>query len=81
MIYFRVANIVKLIFAFAIYITYALQCYVPVDLIWTYYMKDHFSKWRNTLVIEYVLRIVCVIVCGRCSGGVLMSDVSRSRYG
>ncbi|XKL65978.1 hypothetical protein PGB90_009398 [Kerria lacca] len=56
------ARLVKLIFAFAIYITYALQCYVPVDIIWMFYLKERFTKRENTLLIQYGLRIICVII-------------------
>ncbi|KAK7601201.1 hypothetical protein V9T40_008642 [Parthenolecanium corni] len=56
------AQLTKLIFAFAIYITYALQCYVPVDIIWSSYMKESFAKRANSLTYQYLLRIVCVVI-------------------
>lgn len=52
---------VKLIFAFAIFITYALQAYVPVDIIWNTYMKKRIQNWDKT-TMEYLLRIAVVLV-------------------
>ncbi|XP_025408091.1 proton-coupled amino acid transporter-like protein CG1139 [Sipha flava] len=55
------AQSVKIIFAFAIFITYALQAYVPVEIIWNTYMKERLQNWNKT-TMEYLLRISVVIV-------------------
>jgi len=57
----RLAQAVKLIFAFAIFITYALQAYVPVDIIWNTYMKKRIQNWDKT-TMEYILRIAVVLI-------------------
>ncbi|XP_075229301.1 proton-coupled amino acid transporter-like protein acs isoform X2 [Lycorma delicatula] len=54
------AQSVKIIFAIAIFITYALQCYVPIEIIWNTYMKKRLTK--NFLLWEYILRTVTVLV-------------------
>ncbi|CAH0392445.1 unnamed protein product [Bemisia tabaci] len=55
------AQSVKLIFAVAIFITYALQAYVPVDIIWRTYMKQYHSH-KNKMLIEYILRTAVVLI-------------------
>ncbi|RZF40862.1 hypothetical protein LSTR_LSTR003372 [Laodelphax striatellus] len=54
------AQIVKLIFAVAIFVTYALQCYVPVDIVWNTYMKKHITS--KELFWEYFLRTTAVLI-------------------
>lgn len=56
------AQSVKLAFAVAIFISYALQCYVPVEIIWNQYLKNHLEDSKNKLLVEYVLRTVLVIL-------------------
>lgn len=55
------AQAVKLLFAFAIFISYALQAYVPVDIIWNTYMKRRIQNWDKA-TMEYLLRISVVVV-------------------
>ena len=50
------AHMVNIIFAAAIFITYALQCYVPVDIIWNTYLKKRLDNSNNKLLIEYLMR-------------------------
>ncbi|BES98561.1 amino acid transporter [Nesidiocoris tenuis] len=58
----KLAQSVNVIFALAIFITYALQCYVPVEIIWTTYMKKKYEHSEHKLLYEYVMRICVVIV-------------------
>ncbi|XP_014243772.1 proton-coupled amino acid transporter-like protein CG1139 [Cimex lectularius] len=51
---------VVLAFAIAIYISYALQCYVPVQIIWNTWLKKHIDESKQ-LMWEYILRILVVI--------------------
>ncbi|XP_050432741.1 proton-coupled amino acid transporter-like protein CG1139 [Adelges cooleyi] len=55
------AQAVKLIFAVAIFITYALQAYVAVDIIWNTYMKKRIQNWDKA-TMEYGLRVSVVLV-------------------
>lgn len=50
---------IKIMFAVAIFITYALQAYVPVEIIWNTYL-DHRIKNRKILW-EYVCRTVVTL--------------------
>ncbi|XP_050465995.1 proton-coupled amino acid transporter-like protein CG1139 isoform X2 [Cataglyphis hispanica] len=50
---------IKIMFAVAIFITYALQAYVPVEIIWNTYL-DHRIKNRKILW-EYVCRTVITL--------------------
>jgi hypothetical protein len=55
-------------FAIAIFITYALQCYVPLEILWGTYIKDrlvHDSK-RKKLLVEYIMRTCIVIGTCKC---------------
>ncbi|KAL6264487.1 hypothetical protein P5V15_004595 [Pogonomyrmex californicus] len=54
------AQSIKIMFAIAIFITYALQAYVPVEILWTTYL-DHRIQNRKILW-EYVCRTVVTMV-------------------
>lgn len=58
---YRLAQVVKLTFAFTIFITYALQAYVPVDIVWNTYLKKKVKKW-DKVIMEYVIRIFIVLL-------------------
>jgi proton-coupled amino acid transporter len=53
-------------FAIAIFITYALQCYVPLEIVWNTYIKDRLVDVSNRkkLLVEYVMR-TCIVI-GTC---------------
>ncbi|XP_046414375.1 proton-coupled amino acid transporter-like protein CG1139 isoform X1 [Neodiprion fabricii] len=53
------AQAIKIMFAIAIFITYALQGYVPVEIIWNTYLDRRIPK--NKLFWEYVLRTIVTI--------------------
>ncbi|XP_034255798.1 proton-coupled amino acid transporter-like protein CG1139 isoform X2 [Thrips palmi] len=55
------AQICKLIFSLAIFITYALQCYVPLDILWEQRLKRRLEKSNHLLLWEYVFRTAIVI--------------------
>lgn len=55
------AQSVNIIFAIAIFITYALQCYVPVEIIWNTYMKKRYENSEHRLLVEYIMRTGVVI--------------------
>jgi len=58
---FSLAQSVKIMIAVAIFLTYALQFYVPFEIIWRR-VKPHCKN--NERVVEYGLRIVLVILTG-----------------
>lgn len=55
------AQSVNVIFAIAIFITFALQCYVPVEIIWNTYMKKKYENSEHRLLVEYIMRTIVVI--------------------
>nr|CAD7445234.1 unnamed protein product [Timema bartmani] len=60
------AQSVKIMFAVAIFITYALQCYVPVEIVWNTYLKERMAKSSETMqtLVEYLMRTAMVL--GTC---------------
>lgn len=52
----------KIAFAIAIYISYALQAYVPIEIIWNTYLKTKLEQSNKKLLIEYIMRTVIVIL-------------------
>lgn len=59
--FFRMAQAITLIFAVAIFISYGLQGYVPVDIIWNQYVKKRITDERKHLRYEFLTRI-CVVL-------------------
>lgn len=55
------AKVCKLIFSLAIFITYALQCYVPLDILWEQRLKRRLEKSNHLLLWEYVFRTLIVV--------------------
>uniref|UniRef100_A0A7G3ABM4 Putative amino acid transporter n=1 Tax=Lutzomyia longipalpis TaxID=7200 RepID=A0A7G3ABM4_LUTLO len=56
------AQAITIIFAVAIFISYGLQCYVPVEIIWNQYLLKRFEDSPKKLMMEFVTRIVVVIM-------------------
>lgn len=60
--FFSLAQVVKGMLAFAIYITHGLACYVAIDITWNDYMKKNFAESPRKLLWEYVTRTLLVLV-------------------
>lgn len=58
----RLAQSVKGMLAFGIYITHGIACYVAIDLTWNKYVVDRISNGRHKLLWEYVVRTVIVLI-------------------
>ncbi|XP_022900132.1 proton-coupled amino acid transporter-like protein CG1139 [Onthophagus taurus] len=56
------AKAVKLLYSLAIFISYGLQGYVPVQIMWDTYIVKHLENSSHQLLWEYVLRIIAVII-------------------
>ncbi|XP_018566975.1 proton-coupled amino acid transporter-like protein CG1139 isoform X2 [Anoplophora glabripennis] len=54
------AQVIKIMYSIAIFISYGLQGYVPVQILWTNYIEKHLEN--KQLFWEYVLRVGCVLV-------------------
>lgn len=55
---FRLAQSVKLMIAVAIFFTYSLQFYVPMEIVWKA-VKGNFGHNKN--IAEYAIRIGLVV--------------------
>lgn len=60
--YFRLAQSVKAMLAFGIFITHGIACYVAIDLTWNKYVVERISSDRYKLLWEYVVRTVIVLI-------------------
>lgn len=56
------AKSIRILYSVAIFISYGLQAYVPVEIMWKTYMLKHLEGSDRLMVWEYVLRIASVIV-------------------
>lgn len=54
------AQVCKVMFSVAIFVTYALQCYVPFDVLWVQRLKPALEKSSHILLWEYVFRAAIV---------------------
>lgn len=56
------AQCVKGMLAFAIYITHGLACYVAIDITWNDYAKKRFGDSPRSVFYEYIVRTVLVLI-------------------
>ncbi|XP_044254420.1 proton-coupled amino acid transporter-like protein CG1139 [Tribolium madens] len=56
------AQAISILYSIAIFISYGLQGYVPVAIIWNTYIVKRLEGSSHLLAWEYLLRFVCVIV-------------------
>lgn len=56
------AQCVKGMLAFAIYITHGLACYVAIDITWNEYLLKHIGETTRKTLWEYVVRTLLVLV-------------------
>ena len=65
---YRMAQSIKIMFAIAIFITHALQGYVPVDIIWNTYLDQKIQKRK--IFWEYVCRTVITLATCKFTKGI-----------
>lgn len=56
------AQCVKGMLAFAIYITHGLACYVAIDITWNDYLFKRFATSNHKVFWEYVTRTVLTVI-------------------
>uniref|UniRef100_A0A182MCC9 Amino acid transporter transmembrane domain-containing protein n=1 Tax=Anopheles culicifacies TaxID=139723 RepID=A0A182MCC9_9DIPT len=56
------AQCVKGMLAFAIYITHGLACYVAIDITWNDYLKKNLGDSPRSVFYEYIARTVLVLI-------------------
>ncbi|XP_017773901.1 PREDICTED: proton-coupled amino acid transporter-like protein CG1139 isoform X2 [Nicrophorus vespilloides] len=75
------AQVVMLMLALAIFITYALQCYVAVDITWNEYLAPRVSKGKRKLFYEYCIRTLIVLITFGIAAAVPELDLFISLFG
>lgn len=70
---YSMAQSIKIMFAIAIFITYALQAYVPVEILWTTYLNHRVRTCK--LFWEYVCRTIVTLVT--CEYRSISADINR----
>uniref|UniRef100_A0A1B0BN92 Amino acid transporter transmembrane domain-containing protein n=1 Tax=Glossina palpalis gambiensis TaxID=67801 RepID=A0A1B0BN92_9MUSC len=68
-----ISRLAKLLLALAIFLTYGLQGYVVVDVLWHYYLEDMFDE-EYRQILEYNTR--CAIVLSTVLVAVFSPDIS-----
>lgn len=58
---FRIPEATRLIFSSAIFISFALQCYVPIQIIWDNYMSEKIKNSAGSTRYNLLLRVVTTI--------------------
>ncbi|CRK95552.1 CLUMA_CG009017, isoform A [Clunio marinus] len=56
-----IPDITRGLFTFAIFISYGLQCYVPISIIWDNYVSEKVKSSRHSTRYQLILRIVITI--------------------
>lgn len=56
------AQAVRVLYSVAIFISYGLQGYVPVEILWKTYIVKHLENSNNLIKWEYLLRVLSVVV-------------------
>lgn len=60
--FYRLAQMVKGLLAFGIFITHGLACYVAIDITWNDYIGKRFGNSPRKLLWEYTVRTLLVLV-------------------
>ncbi|XP_059480790.1 proton-coupled amino acid transporter-like protein CG1139 [Neocloeon triangulifer] len=72
---------VQLLLAFAIFITYALQCYVAIDIVWNIYLSPHIKSKGYRITTEFVVRTLLVVLTFLVAAAVPELDLFISLIG
>ena len=63
---FSLAQVVQIMMATAIFLTYPLQCYVAVDILWTTYLSPRVDNKKYRVASEFGIRIGIVLLTCEC---------------
>jgi solute carrier family 36 (proton-coupled amino acid transporter) len=61
----RLPQLTRILFAIAVFISYALQCYVPISIIWDNYLSKKFNKEhekRNQFMMRLIITVFTFLV-------------------
>lgn len=56
------AKSVRILYSIAIFISYGLQGYVPVQIMWDTYILKRLTGSERLLLWEYLLRVTAVLI-------------------
>lgn len=57
----RIPEITRILFVFAVFISYALQCYVPISIIWENYVSEKIRSSESSTRYQLLLRLVTTV--------------------
>mgnify|MGYP004595028389 CR=1 FL=1 len=57
------AQVIKIIFAINIWISYSLQGYVTADIVWNKYLSKHTKESRRTLYELLIRAAIVMLTC------------------
>lgn len=77
-LYFRVYQLVLLMFSISLFISFALQLYVPIRIIWPK-IQHHLVSKKKKEFGEYALRIILVMFTGKSHSGNMLV-ILKSKY-
>ena len=81
MLFLRLAESTRLLFAFAVFISYALQCYVPLTIIWDNYTSASIKNSNHSTKYQLLLRVVVTIFTFIVAGAVPHLGLFISLFG
>uniref|UniRef100_A0A8D8UQ44 Proton-coupled amino acid transporter 4 n=2 Tax=Cacopsylla melanoneura TaxID=428564 RepID=A0A8D8UQ44_9HEMI len=60
----KLAQVVKVLYALVVFFSYPLQNFVPLELLWVNYIKQHMTQYseKKKMIVEYVFREVIVLI-------------------
>ncbi|XP_052895546.1 proton-coupled amino acid transporter-like protein CG1139 [Anopheles moucheti] len=77
----HLAQCVKGMLAFAIYITHGLACYVAIDITWNDYLKKNLGDSPRSTFFEYIARTVLVLITFLLAVAIPNLDLFISLFG
>ncbi|KAK5639775.1 hypothetical protein RI129_010586 [Pyrocoelia pectoralis] len=75
------AQVCKIALAIAMFITYTVQYYVAIDIIWNQYIGTKFANHKRSMIYEYVARTILVLLTFVLAVSVPALDLFISLFG
>ncbi|CAB3374931.1 Hypothetical predicted protein [Cloeon dipterum] len=75
------AQSVQLMLALAIFITYALQCYVSIEIVWNIYLSPHVKSKGYRITFEFLVRTLLVLLTFLLAAAVPNLELFISLFG
>lgn len=78
--FFSLTQVVNSLYAFAIYISYGLNGFVPIQLVWDTYLIERLKDSRWKIAWEYLLRVMLVGITGKYKKLILQIIISLINF-